>query len=72
MLIVNPEERATINNVVEYCEKQIEMLEEKLGMQKSQGKHTEAEQEVVDGGSPVKSKPTIDPCLIMDDIIEKL
>ena len=31
MLIVNPEERASIIDVVEYCNKQIEQLQMKLG-----------------------------------------
>ena len=30
MLVVNPEERANITNVVEYCEKQLELIEQKM------------------------------------------
>ena len=42
MLIVNPEERATIIDVVNYCTKQLEIIESKLSHQNS-GKNSNIE-----------------------------
>ena len=65
MLIVNPEERVKIIDVVKYCEDQIKVAE-KREVKSSMS----IEAPVQD--TPVKKKFTIDPCLIMDDIVEKL
>lgn len=91
MLVVNPEERASINDVVDYCSSQLQQLEMKLGKNvnylsdssasgntpgKGESQKGMASQMgTIDGdqnGSRMEMKPLIDPCLIMEDIIEKL
>ena len=81
MLIVNPEQRVSIHDVVEYCEKQLEQLQMKLGKspkenQKSNNHNRKGSAlDIVDDEEAeivATGRPQIDPCLIMDDIIEKL
>ena len=64
MLIVNPEERVNINDVVKYCEEQIKVVEKRGNSSALSGRDQDS--------TPVKRKFQIDPCLIMDDIVEKL
>lgn len=69
MLVVNPEERAQIDNVVDYCQKQLGIIEQKL----KDAPHVKGKDGKSGGNQDgAKRKFTIDPCLIMDDIIEKL
>ena len=59
MLRVDPSERADISDVVNYCEKQLTVLNKKVESH---------EEESVNK----KKGARMDPVLIMDDIIEKL
>jgi hypothetical protein len=67
MLIVNPEERVTITDVVKYCEQQILIVEKRV-VKNNSALTTQSSDNV----APSKKKILIDPCLIMDDIAEKL
>ena len=68
MLIVNPEERVNITDVVKYCEQQIQIYEKRDVKNNSALTTKDSEQD----STPQKKKNFIDPCLIMDDIAEKL
>lgn len=84
MLIVNPEERVTINDVVVYCTKQIEMIDKKYkdldGHKRNgsslqtgtNGNSIENSGDLSKNATPQAKKFGVDPCLVMDDIIEKL
>ena len=78
MLIVNPDERVNITDVVKYCSEQLEIIQKKeTGSQRStplrmvNNKSSISNKDDLDGDTGPR-RPTIDPCLIMDDIIEKL
>ena len=55
MLIVNPEERATIIDVVNYCTKQLEIIESKLSHQNS-GKNSNIENKKEIGEDEVENQ----------------
>mmetsp|Transcript_24699 Transcript_24699/g.38438 ORF Transcript_24699/g.38438 Transcript_24699/m.38438 type:complete len:359 (+) Transcript_24699:235-1311(+) len=70
MLIVNPEERVNVTDLVTYCEQQ---------MEQKQATQRDTPTLARNGNGSTSSSPEkprrqfrIDPCLIMDDIIEKL
>lgn len=79
MLVVNPEERVTVNDVVSYCQNQIELMDQKYRdlpahmRTKSQNESILwSIENTIDASGSNTRKFAIDPALIMDDIIEKL
>lgn len=79
MLIVNPEERVNINDVVKYCKQQIHVMDQKYRELPAHMKNEANNDSIlwsventIDANMTQKKKFTIDPSLIMDDIIEKL
>ena len=86
MLIVNPDERVNINDVVTYCTKQIEIMDKKY--REINGGHSRnpsaletankdstllsSDDRDSRNATPIAKKFGVDPCLVMDDIIEKL
>lgn len=87
MLIVNPDERANVHDVLNYCQQQIDIMEKKDSVRQNRASKlsragnesvTESANVTIDNdgytsGTPgKKSNCAVDPCLIMDDIIEKL
>lgn len=76
MLIVNPAERVKIEDVVAYCQQQIEIIDRKI-RELPQHLRMQADMNTLTGSvlSTIEAQPskyTVDPTLIMDDIIEKL
>ena len=83
MLVVNPDERVNVHDVVQYCKEQIEIMDRKDSAHKRgasklsrNGNDSVIESALTTLDDPEvpeqRKRPTVDPCLIMDDIIEKL
>jgi len=83
MLVVNPDERVNVHDVVQYCKEQIEIMDRKDSAHKRGASKLsrngndsviESALSTLDGPDvpEQRKRPAVDPCLIMDDIIEKL
>ena len=84
MLVVNPDESVTVHDVVQYCKEQIEIMDRNASAHKREASKLSRNgndsvmiestlSTLEDPDLPQqRRRPTVDPCLIMDDIIEKL